>query len=122
MTPFVSRVLVALIGLPLVLGLLYLGGWWLFALAAFAAILALHEYARMIRSLRPLVLAAYAASLLALVGAHLGGIDWALAGFLVSLPLAVVLHCIAATRQRATVAMSTTTLRHASVRPGVPRL
>src|SRR5436309_4660623 len=119
MTPFVSRVLVALIGLPLVLGLLYLGGWWLFALAAFAAILALHEYARMIRSLRPLVLAAYAASLLALVGAHLGGIDWALAGFLVSLPLAFVLHWIATTRQSATVAIASTILGSAWVGLGL---
>jgi phosphatidate cytidylyltransferase len=109
-TPLVSRVVVAIVGLPVVLGLLYLGGWWLFALAAVAAILALHEYARMIRSLRPLVLAAYAGTVLALLGARLGGLDWALAGFLATLPLAFVLHWIASTRQTATVAISSTVL------------
>ena len=110
MTPLVSRVVVAVIGLPLVLGLLYLGGWWLFALAAIAAILALHEYARMLRSLRPLVLAAYAGAVLALLGARLGGLDWAVAGFLASVPLAFVLHWIATTRQTATIAIATTVL------------
>jgi phosphatidate cytidylyltransferase len=121
-TPLVSRVLVALLGLPLVLGLLYVGGWWLFALAAVAAILALHEYTRMIRSLRPLVLAAYAGALLALVGAHLGGVDWALAGFLVSLPLAFVLHWIASTRQSATVAIASTVLGAAWVGLGLAHI
>ena len=53
MAPLVSRVLVALVGLPLVLLVVWAGGWWLFALVAVAAVLALHEYALMIRSLRP---------------------------------------------------------------------
>ncbi len=34
MTNFASRLLVAAVGLPLVLGMLWLGGWWLFALVA----------------------------------------------------------------------------------------
>ena len=34
MNQFVSRVLVAVVGVPVVLGLVYLGGWWLFGLAA----------------------------------------------------------------------------------------
>ena len=49
MAPLVSRVVVALVGLPLVLAIVWAGGWWLFALAGVAAILALHEYALMIR-------------------------------------------------------------------------
>ena len=76
MGPFVSRVLVAAIGLPIVLLLVHAGGWWLFTLAAVTAVLALHEYALMIRSLRPVILAAYAGALLSLLGARLGGIDW----------------------------------------------
>ena len=32
MNSFVSRIVVALIGLPIVLGAVYVGGWWLFAL------------------------------------------------------------------------------------------
>ena len=37
MSQFVSRVLVTVVGLPVVLGVVYLGGWWLFGLALFAA-------------------------------------------------------------------------------------
>src|SRR5436190_4848323 len=105
-----SRVVVAVVGLPVVLGLVYLGGWWLFTLGAVAALLALHEYALLIRSLRPLLPAAYAGALLALLGARLGGLDWTFAGFLVTLPLAFVLHWIASTRQSATVAVASTVL------------
>jgi phosphatidate cytidylyltransferase len=105
-----SRVLVAVIGLPAVLGLVYLGGWWLFALAALGAVLALHEYALMIRSLRPVILAAYAGSVLALVGARLSGLDWMLAGFLSTMVLAFILHWVAETRQSATIAIASTVL------------
>jgi phosphatidate cytidylyltransferase len=110
LTPLVSRVLVALIGLPAVLGIVYLGGWWLFALAAVAAVLALHEYALMIRSLRPVILAAYAGALLSLVGAQLGGLDWTAAGFLGTIPLAFLLHWLGDTRQSATIAIASTVL------------
>jgi phosphatidate cytidylyltransferase len=109
-TPLVSRVLVALVGLPLVLVVVWAGGWWLFALAAVAAVLALHEYALMIRSLRPVILAAYAGALLSLVGAHLGGLQWTMAGFLSTMALAFLLHWIATTRQSATVAIASTVL------------
>src|SRR6266567_3583190 len=85
MSNFASRVLIAAVGLPVVLAIVYLGGWWLFALAAVCAVLALHEYALMIRSLRPLVLAAYAGALLSLLGAHLGGLEWTTVGFLSTL-------------------------------------
>jgi phosphatidate cytidylyltransferase len=106
----VSRVVVALLGLPLVLGVVYLGGWWLFALAAVAAVLALHEYALMIRSLRPVVLAAYAGALLSLLGARLGGLEWTVAGFLSTMVLAFLLHWLAETRQSATIAIASTVL------------
>jgi phosphatidate cytidylyltransferase len=106
----VSRVVVALVGLPLVLGVVYLGGWWLFALAAIAAVLALHEYALMIRSLRPVVLAAYAGALLSLLGARLGGLEWTVAGFLSTMVLAFLLHWLAETRQSATIAIASTVL------------
>ena len=110
MSQLVSRVAVAIVGLPLVLGIVYLGGWWLFALAAVAAVLALHEYALMIRSLRPVVLAAYAGALLSLLGAHLGGLEWTVAGFLSTLVLAFLLHWLAETRQSATIAIASTVL------------
>ena len=70
MSNTVSRLLVAAAGVPIVLGLVYLGGWWLFALAAFAAALALHEFWLLARPLRPLAPPGTSAALLALVGAR----------------------------------------------------
>jgi phosphatidate cytidylyltransferase len=110
MTPLVSRVVVAVVGLPVVLALVYAGGWWLFALAAVAAVLALHEYALMARALRPVTLAAYAGALLSLLGAELGGLEWTGAGFLTTLVLAFILHWVGQTRQSATVAIAATVL------------
>src|SRR2546423_10044455 len=110
MAPLVSRVLVTLVGLPLVLLVVWAGGWWLFALAAVGAVLALHEYALLIRSLRPVILAAYAGALLSLLGARLGGPGWTVAGFLITLVLAFILHWIADTRGSATVAIASTVL------------
>ena len=62
MSTFLSRLLVVAIGAPIVLGALWLGGWWLFALVAAGSIVALHEFYAMARPLRPLVLAGYAGS------------------------------------------------------------
>src|SRR5262249_40098269 len=101
MSPLASRVVVAAGGLPGVLALVSAGGWWLFALAGIAAVLALHEYALMTRSLRPVTLAAYAGTILSLIGARLGGLDWTMAGFLTTLVLAFVLHWVGQTRQSA---------------------
>lgn len=110
MSQLVSRVLVALAALPLVLGLVWRGGWWVFALALTASLLALHELYVMARSLRPLVLAGYAGAVLALVGAELGGLEWMLGGALATLLLSFLLYGVASTRQSATVAMGTTVL------------
>jgi phosphatidate cytidylyltransferase len=110
MSPLASRIVVTVVGLPVVLALVYAGGWWLFALAAVAAVLALHEYGLMTRSLRPVMLAAYAGTLLSLVGAQLGGLQWTTAGFLTTLVLAFVLHWVGQTRQSATVAIASTVL------------
>ena len=54
MTGIVSRIVVGVVGLPVVLGLVWLGGWWLFGLLAFAAVVAVHEFVTMARPLRPL--------------------------------------------------------------------
>ena len=110
MGPLVSRVLVALVGVPVVLLIVWAGGWWLFALLGVAAVLALHEYSLMIRTLRPVILAAYTGALLSLLGAQLGGLDWTAAGFLTTMVLAFLLHWIATTRQSATVAIAATVL------------
>ena len=110
MNNFWSRILVGAVLLPAVLGLVYLGGWWLWILALVAALIALHELYRMTRPLRPLVLAGYAGTLLALLGAQLGGVDWMMGGFVATLALAFVLKGISDTRQSLTVAIGTTVL------------
>jgi phosphatidate cytidylyltransferase len=81
MSPFFSRVLVAAVLLPAVLLVIWAGDWWLFGLAAVAAMLALHEFYGMTRALRPVLLAGYFGTLAALLGAEWGP-EWALAGFL----------------------------------------
>ena len=75
MTNWVSRLIVAIIGIPIVLGAVYLGGWWMFALAVIAAAIALHEYWLLARPLAPLAPAGYIGAVLALVGAEVGGIQ-----------------------------------------------
>jgi phosphatidate cytidylyltransferase len=119
MTDLVSRVVVAVVALPAVFGLVYLGGWWIFALAALVAVLALHEFYSMTRRLRPLVLAGYGGALAALVGARLGGLEWMLAGFLATFVLAFLLSGVAQTRQSATVAIGSTVLGAAWIGVGL---
>ena len=108
MNPFLSRILVAVVGLPAVLGLVWLGGWWLWVLAAAVGLLALHEFYVMARPLRPLVLAGYTGLVLTLLGEQLGGTIWMLGGFLTTLALAFLLKGISETRQSLTVAVATT--------------
>ncbi|HEY8103918.1 MAG TPA: phosphatidate cytidylyltransferase [Gaiellaceae bacterium] len=110
MNQFLSRVLVTIVGVPLVLWLVWLGDWWLFGLLVVAALVALHELYAMARGLRPLVLAGYAGALATLLGAQLGGSSWMLGGFMLTLVLAFLLYGIAETRQTATVTMGATIL------------
>jgi phosphatidate cytidylyltransferase len=122
MSQLVSRIVVIVVGLPVVLELMWLGGWWLFLLAAAAALLALHEFFWMTRPLRPLVLAGYGGAFFALLGAELGGPGWMVAGFMSTLALAFLLKGIAQTRQSATVAVGTTVLGAAWIGVGLAHL
>lgn len=106
----VSRLLVAVISLPAVLGLLWLGGWWLFALAAAAAVIGVHEFFRMTLPLRPIVLAGQAGVLGILVAIEVSTLTWALGALLASLGIAFLLKGFAGTRGSATVAVGTTVL------------
>jgi phosphatidate cytidylyltransferase len=105
-----SRILVTALLLPLALGVVWLGGWWLLTLAAAAALLALHEFYSMTRALRPLVLAGYVGTLAALLGEQLGGLDWMLGGFMATFLFAFLLNGVAETRAPATVAVGSTVL------------
>jgi phosphatidate cytidylyltransferase len=108
LTNAVSRLLVAAVALPVVLGAVYAGGWWLFALVTVGAVIALHEYWLLTRRLSPLSPAGYVGAVLALVGAQLGGITWMLGGLLTAFPLAFVLKGISASRQAPTASISAT--------------
>jgi len=110
MSSLVSRLLVAVLLLPLVLGFVWLGGWWLFALIALAALISLHEYWLMARSLAPLAPAGYIGAILALLGAELSGVDWLVGGALLTFALAFLLKAISAARAAATAAVSGTVM------------
>ena len=102
MSPLLSRVLVVVVLLPLVIGLVYLGGWWLFALALVGGLLALHELYVMARELRPLVLGGYLGFAATLLGLQLGGLEWMLGGLLVTFVFAFVVYGLGGVRQSAT--------------------
>ena len=119
MTNFTSRLLVAAVGLPLVLGMLWLGGWWLFTLLAVASVVAVHEFVTTARPLRPLAPAVYGGVLLALFGAETGGIVWLFGGFLATFVLAFVLHAVSSTRAPTTAAVGSTVLGAAWIGPGL---
>ena len=119
MSNFLSRILVTVVGVPIVLYLVYLGDWWLFGLVLFATLVALHELYAMARSLRPLVLAGYAGALATLLGAQIGGAEWMVGGFMLTLVLAFLVYGVAETRQTATVTMSTTILGTAWIALGL---
>lgn len=119
MTNFASRLLVAAVGLPLVLGMLWLGGWWLFALLAVAAWIGVHEFVTTARPLRPLAPAVYAGVLLALFGAEKGGVSWLVGGFLATFVLAFVLYIVSSTRAPTTAAIGSTILGSAWIGLGL---
>jgi phosphatidate cytidylyltransferase len=110
MSSFWSRILVAAVGLPVVLGVVWLGGWWLCLVAIVAGVIALHEFYVMARPLRPLALAGYGGLALTLLGAQLGGPAWMLGGFLTTIAFAFLLKGVSDTRQSLTVAVATTVL------------
>jgi phosphatidate cytidylyltransferase len=122
LSQLLSRIVVAVVALPAVLWVVYLGGWWLFGLALVVAVIALHELYVMARSLRPLVLAGYAGAVATLLGAQLGGAGWMIGGFSLTLLLAFLLYGIAETRQSGTITMGSTLLGVAWIGLGLGHL
>jgi phosphatidate cytidylyltransferase len=119
MNPLLSRVLVVVVLLPLVIGLVYLGGWWLFGLALAGGLLALHELYVMVRDLRPLVLGGYLGFAATLLGLQLGGLEWMLGGLLVTFVFAFVVYGLGGVRQSATSSFAVTLLGVAWVGAGL---
>jgi phosphatidate cytidylyltransferase len=110
MSPFWSRIVVALVLLPLVLGIVWLGGWWLFSVALIGGLMALHELYVMGRNLRPIVLGGYLGLFLTLLGAEVGGISWLLGGIFATVVIGFVVFGFSDARPSATAAISLTLL------------
>lgn len=110
MSAFWSRIVVALVLLPAVLGVVWLGGWWLFALALGGGLMALHELYVMGRGLRPLVLGGYVGLVLTLVGVEAGGAPWMMAGLFSAVLVAFVVFGFSDARPSAAAAISLTLL------------
>ncbi len=119
MSPLVSRVVVAAVLLPLVIGLVYLGGWWLWGLALVGGLLALHELYAMARELRPLVLGGYLGFVATLLGLELGGLPWMLGGLISTFVFAFVVYGLGGIRQSATSSFAVTLLGVAWVGAGI---
>jgi phosphatidate cytidylyltransferase len=107
---FWSRIVVALVLLPAVLGIVWLGGWWLFAVALVGGLMALHELYVMGRGLRPIVLGGFVGLVLTLLGAQLGDVTWLLSGIFATVLVAFVLYGFSDARPSATAAISLTLL------------
>lgn len=110
MSNAISRLIVAAAAIPVVLGAIYFGGYWLFALVALAAVIALHEFWLLAKPLAPLAPAGHIGAILALLGAERGGFEWMVGGLMATLPLAFLLKGISATRQAPTASISATVL------------
>jgi phosphatidate cytidylyltransferase len=110
MSAFWSRIVVALVLLPAVLGVVWLGGWWLFALALGGGLMALHELYVMGRGLRPLVLGGYVGLVLTLVGVEAGGAPWMMGGLFSAVLVAFVVFGFSDARPSAAAAISLTLL------------
>lgn len=74
------RVLVAVIGIPIGLAAVILGGYYLFGLAVVLTVLGLHEYYTIVRPYRPNLLAGFLAGLGVVAGAFFLGLPGILAG------------------------------------------
>jgi phosphatidate cytidylyltransferase len=122
MRDLAGRIAVAVPLLVTVLAAAYFGGWWLFGAVVVAAVVALHELYSLVRPLRPLVLAGYAGVIAALLGAHLGGSAWMLAGLIATFAFAFGLYGVAETRQSGTVTIAATILGAAWVGAGIGTL
>jgi phosphatidate cytidylyltransferase len=110
MTNLISRLVVGAIGLPLVLGLVWLGGWWLYVLVLLGSLVAVHEFVTVGRPLRPLAPAMYLGVALSLTLAQTSGIVWMLGGMLATFVFAFAASALAKTRAPSTVAIAATVL------------
>jgi phosphatidate cytidylyltransferase len=103
-----SRILVAVpLGAAAVYAALQ-GGWLLVIVATAAALVALHEFYAMVRELRPLVPAGFAAVLAGIPAVHHGGVAWVAGPLVGMVVLAFWMSAVAEVRQPAVVQFAAT--------------
>jgi phosphatidate cytidylyltransferase len=119
MGAFWPRLLVSAIGLPAVIGLGWLGGWWFAALALVAGCVAMHEFTLVTRTLHPVAIAAYAGLLVVLLGIQVSGLLWGVSGAGLALALGFLVKGLGDTRGSATASVATTVLGVAWIGSGL---
>lgn len=82
-----NRLLVAIVGLPIGLAAIVLGGYFILGLAIIVTVIGLHEYFSIIRAYKPNLLVSYLAALAVLLGGYFWGVRGALGGLAVLLIL-----------------------------------
>jgi len=122
MSNLISRLLVGVVGLPLVLGLVWLGGWWLAVLVLVASLVAVHEFVTVTRPLRPLTPALYLGVVFAILLAQTSGAVWMLGGWLATFVFAFAASALAKTRAPSTVGVGVTVLGAAWIAFGLGHL
>jgi phosphatidate cytidylyltransferase len=109
MSDLLGRVLVAVLLAPVAIGCVWLGGVAMLALALVVAALALDEFFRMGRRLRPIPLTGFAAGLAMVLATWQGGIGWSLAALAASLPITFIVVAGVASRESALGSVAVTT-------------
>jgi len=109
MSDLFGRALVAALLAPVALGAVWLGGIAMLLLALLACALALDEFFRMSRGLRPIALTGFAAGLAMVLATWGGGIGWSLAALAASLPITFLVVAGVSARESALCSVAVTT-------------
>jgi phosphatidate cytidylyltransferase len=109
MSDLAGRILVAVLLAPIALGCVYLGGIAMLMLALLVCGLALDEFFRMARKLRPIPLTGFAAGLAMVLATWGGGVGWSLAALAASIPITFIVVAGVALRESALGSVAVTT-------------
>jgi phosphatidate cytidylyltransferase len=118
----VGRVLVAALLAPVALACVWFGGVAMLALALLACGLALDEFFRMARVLRPIPLTGFAGGLAMVLATWHAGIGWSLAALAASVPLTFIVVAGVASRESALGSVAVTTFGAFYVGGGIASL
>jgi phosphatidate cytidylyltransferase len=109
MSDLLGRVLVAVLLAPVALACVWFGGVAMVLLALLACALALDEFFRMARGLRPIPLTGFAAGLAIVLVTWHSGVGWSLAALAASIPITFLVVAGVASRESALGSIAVTT-------------